>query len=112
MRRILLLINDHATSLGPEKQLDEICITVMRHSIQQGYTDGEKQEFYDILRHVLGGVVTLRTPLSIDALSELLLLPSDEIKDTLADLHTVQLPFSPIGTSTPPSSFDPRLHSQ
>ncbi|KAE8443107.1 hypothetical protein EG329_002351 [Mollisiaceae sp. DMI_Dod_QoI] len=45
-RRIDNLINNHRSREGPEKQLDEIYITVLKDSIQQGYNDEEKQEFY------------------------------------------------------------------
>jgi hypothetical protein len=88
-RRIRILLNDHRTGAGPEKQLDEIYITVLKDSIQQGYNDEEKQELYDMLREVLGSIVTLFSPLSTDSLAQLLRRPPSHISETLADLHTI-----------------------
>ncbi|KAL5325134.1 hypothetical protein ACEPPN_006257 [Leptodophora sp. 'Broadleaf-Isolate-01'] len=47
-----MLINDHCSRARPEKQLDQIYITVLKVSIQQGYSDEEKAEAYDMLREV------------------------------------------------------------
>ncbi|KIN05290.1 hypothetical protein OIDMADRAFT_51101 [Oidiodendron maius Zn] len=88
-KRISLLINDYRSGAGPEKQLDEIYITVLKDSIQQGYTEEEKKELLDILRDVLGSIVTLFTPLSVKSLAHLLNIPPSHITETLADLHTI-----------------------
>ena len=88
-RRIEILINDHRSGAGPEKQLDEIYITVLKDSIQQGYNEEEKKELYDMLREVLGSVVILFSPLSTDSLAQLLDRPPSHISETLADLHTI-----------------------
>jgi NACHT domain len=88
MRRISILISGHCSGAGPEKQLDEIYTTVLKDSIQKGY-DNEKQELYEILREVLGSIVILFSPLSMDSLASLLPLSSSDINETLADLHTV-----------------------
>ncbi|KAK4200781.1 WD40-repeat-containing domain protein [Triangularia verruculosa] len=95
-RRVTLLINGHRSGAGPEKQLDQIYTAVIRDSVSQDYNKQEKQEVYDILREVLGSIVVLSSPLSMVALSNLLNMPLSDIKETLADLHTIfQIPSQP-----------------
>lgn len=89
MRRISALLNGRSSGVGPQKQLDEIYTTVLRGSIHQDYNDEEKQELHEILREVLGSIVILFSPLSMDSLSHLLPVSSSDINETLADLHTI-----------------------
>ena len=70
-RRISILIKDNGTGATPNKQLDEIYITVLKDTIEQGYTDEEKQELYELLRKVLGSIVILFSLLSMDSLANL-----------------------------------------
>ena len=88
-KRISILINDLRYGVGPEKQLDDIYITVLKDSIQLDYDEEEKRELIDKLRNVLGGIVTLFSPLSVDSLARLLNIPPRYIFETLADLHTI-----------------------
>ncbi|KAI1458975.1 vegetative incompatibility protein HET-E-1 [Annulohypoxylon moriforme] len=102
-RRIKILINGYRSGVGPEKQLDLIYTSVLRNSIQHDYNEKEKQELYVMLREVLGSIVILCSPLSMESLSRLLAIPLDDIKDTLADLHTIfNIP--------PQTSYPLRLH--
>ncbi|KAK4958333.1 hypothetical protein LTR10_004759 [Elasticomyces elasticus] len=89
MRRISLLINNPGIGTDPEKQLDDIYLTVLRDSVQEGYWEEEKQSLHEILRQVVGSIAILFTPLSRVALAKLLDLSSSDIDETLADLHTV-----------------------
>ncbi|KAJ5715553.1 vegetative incompatibility protein HET-E-1 [Penicillium malachiteum] len=90
IKRLKKLIHSHRVSKGPEKQLDQIYTTVLQESIEQGTEDdGEREELYSMLREVLGSVLILCAPLSMESLSSLLGIPPQDIKDTLADLHTV-----------------------
>jgi hypothetical protein len=88
-KRISILTNDLLYGVGPEKQLDDIYITVLKDSIQLDYNEEEKKELIDKLRNVLGGIVTLFSPLSVDSLAHLLNMPPRYIFETLADLHTI-----------------------
>lgn len=88
-RRISILINDHRSGAGPEKQLDDIYITVLKDSIPLDYNEEEKTELIDKLRNVLGSIVTLFSPLSVDSLAHLLNMIPRYILETLADLHTI-----------------------
>ncbi|KAI0884183.1 vegetative incompatibility protein HET-E-1 [Annulohypoxylon maeteangense] len=101
--RIKILINGYRSGAGPEKQLDLIYTNVLRNSIQQDYNEKEKEELYGMLREVLGSIVILCSPLSMESLAKLLAIPLDDIKDTLADLHTIfNIP--------PQTSYPLRLH--
>jgi hypothetical protein len=89
MRRINTLIHGHHDSGGPEKQLDQIYITVLRNGIQHGYTDDEKADLYARLNEVLRSIVTLFSPLSTNSLANLLHKHPNDIKVRLGDLHTI-----------------------
>ncbi|KAF2471639.1 purine and uridine phosphorylase [Lindgomyces ingoldianus] len=73
---------------APEKYLDQIYITVLKHSISPDYTSEEKEEVYCMLRRVLGSTALLFSPLSACALKRLLNVTED-IYQTLDDLHSV-----------------------
>ena len=74
---------------APEKHLDEIYTTVLEHSITLEYTDEEKEESYCMLRHILGSIAVLFSPLSAYSLSRLLHVTIEEIRQTLEELHSV-----------------------
>jgi hypothetical protein len=74
---------------APEKHLDEIYTTVLRHSIALEYTEEEKEESYCMVRHILGSIAILSSPLSVYSLSRLLHVTKEDIDRTLEDLHSV-----------------------
>ncbi|KAJ4262907.1 hypothetical protein NW762_006520 [Fusarium torreyae] len=88
-KRISTLLNGHRSGAGPEQQLDQIYTSVLQDSIQQDYNEKEKVELYEILREVLGSIVILSSPLSMQSLANLLSMPLRDVQDTLADLHTI-----------------------
>ncbi|KAL8349140.1 hypothetical protein RB601_002033 [Gaeumannomyces tritici] len=90
-RRIEKLINEHRSGkAGPEEQLDQIYTTVLQNAIAQDSSPTEKDEVCLVLKRVLGSIVVLLSPLSIDSLGRLIELPPGEtFKDVLADLHTI-----------------------
>ncbi|GKT54371.1 vegetative incompatibility protein HET-E-1 [Colletotrichum tofieldiae] len=83
-----LLVGQHF-SAGPEKKLDEIYTTVLRGCVWADYDVDEKKEVYRMLREVLGSIIILFSPLSIESLSHLLPLSSSEINETLMDCHAI-----------------------
>lgn len=88
--RLDKILKSGKTSItAPEISLNEIYNTVLKHAISPGYTDKEREELYLILRHTLGSVVVLLSPLSAYSLSRLLHLPKEEVDQTLEDLHTI-----------------------
>jgi hypothetical protein len=74
---------------APEKHLNEIYLTVLKHSISLGYTDEEKEELCGMLKHTLGSIVVLLSPLSTFSLSKLLRLPREVVNQILGDLHVI-----------------------
>ena len=74
---------------APEKHLDEIYTTVLKHSIAPEYTDDEREESYYMLRQILGSIAVLFSPLSICSLSSLLCITKEDIGQTLEDLHSI-----------------------
>ncbi|KAH8587520.1 heterokaryon incompatibility protein-domain-containing protein [Bisporella sp. PMI_857] len=74
---------------APEKHLNEIYLTVLEHSISSEFTNEEKKEVYGMLKHKLGSIVVLLSPLSTSSLSRLLHLPKEDISRTFEDLHAI-----------------------
>jgi hypothetical protein len=86
--RLTRLINGRS-DIGPYKRLDEIYNTVLKDSVNEDYDDEEKDEVCKRLRMVLGSIVTLFAPLSIEGLAKLLGIETSDVGNTLADLHTI-----------------------
>jgi hypothetical protein len=74
---------------APEKHLNEIYFAVLEHSISPEYSDEEKEEVCDMLKHTLGSIVVLLSPLSTSSLSRLLHLPREDVDLTFEDLHAI-----------------------
>jgi hypothetical protein len=84
-----ILKGSGCTVIAPEKHLNQIYITVLKHSISSEYTDEEKGELFAMLRHILGSIVVLISPLSAYSLSRLLHLRNGEVDQILGDLHAI-----------------------
>lgn len=69
MRRIRVLVNGHRSGAEPEKQLDQIYMTVLKESMQSGYTDEEKAEVCERFTETLGSIVIRVSPLSRSSLA-------------------------------------------
>ena len=74
---------------APEKHLNEIYLAVLEHSIFSGYSEEEKEEAYNMLKHTLGSIVVLLSPLSTSSLSRLLHLSKKEVDQTFEDLYAI-----------------------
>jgi hypothetical protein len=89
-KRLETILRKHgSTATAPEEQLDEIYNTVLKASIVGNYTDEERKEQICMLRYILGSVVGLLSPLSVDPLSKLLHIRRTDIEHTLEDLHAI-----------------------
>jgi hypothetical protein len=53
------------------------------------YSEEEKEEACYILKHTLGSIVVLLSPLSASSLSRLLHLPKEEVDQTFEDLYAI-----------------------
>lgn len=89
MKRLETLIKGRHSGAGPEKQLDAIYTTVMESLIQQSFEEEEKQMMCETIKEVVGGIVTLFSPLSAPSLANLPDREVNEIDETLVDLHTI-----------------------
>jgi hypothetical protein len=85
---VILKSRSHAITV-PEKHLNDIYITVFKHSVSSDYSNEEKEELYGMLRYILGSVVILSSPLSLYSLSKLFHVSKEEIDQTLDDLHAI-----------------------
>ncbi len=81
-RLTVILKSSGSTVTAPEKHLNDIYITVLQHSISADYTDEEKEDQYGMLRHILGSLVVLFSPLSTDSLGKMLNVTTGEINQT------------------------------
>jgi cytidylate kinase len=89
-KRLDMILEHSSTTINaPEKHLNEIYITVLRHCISPEHSDEEAEELRSILKSLLGGIITLLSPLSTQSLSKLLSTPQDEVDQTLDDLHAI-----------------------
>jgi hypothetical protein len=89
-KRLDTILKGSSSSItAPEKHLDEIYLTVLQHSISPEYSDEEKVEVYDMLKHALGSLVVLLSPLSTSSLSKLLHLPRKDLDATFNDLSAI-----------------------
>ncbi|KAK5701676.1 hypothetical protein LTR97_004494 [Elasticomyces elasticus] len=87
--RVRKLLSGHRTRVGPQKQLDKIYMTVLQESIRPGYEEHEKAELCIRHKKVLGAIILLMSPLSLNSLARLLDISADTISATLQHLHTI-----------------------
>jgi hypothetical protein len=88
-RLAMILGNSSQATAAPEKHLNEIYITVLKHSIPLDYSNEEKEELKGRLRFILGSVVILSSPLSSYSLSKLVHVTKEEVDQTLDRLHAI-----------------------
>ena len=90
IRLITILEGNKDSTLAPEKQLDEIYLTVLKQCINSDFTEVEKDHLYSMLRQILGSMVVLFSPLSADSLCKLLSnVTKEDVDQTLEDLHAI-----------------------
>ena len=87
--RLSSVLQSKGSATEPEKHLNEIYITVLRHSIPTEFSEKEKDKFYSKLRYMLGSIVVLLSPLSTHSLRTLLHTSEEDIDETLEDLHAI-----------------------
>jgi hypothetical protein len=87
--RLRTLLEGGTPNATPEEHLNGLYITVLQNSIHPGYTEQERQILYSMLRDILGSIVILFSPLSVESLSKLLLITKQRVDRTLKDLHAI-----------------------
>jgi hypothetical protein len=88
-RRLDMILQSSTTNTnGPEQYLNGIYLTVLRQSTAD-YSAEYAEELYCMLKSLLGSIVALFSPLSIQSLSELINISKEEVVQTLDDLHAI-----------------------
>ena len=89
-KRLDMVLESGSTTINaPEKHLNGIYLTVLRHSISPEYTPEEAEELRYRLKGLLGSIVTLLAPLSTQSLSKLVNTSQEEVDQILNDLHAI-----------------------
>ncbi|BCS29832.1 uncharacterized protein APUU_80135A [Aspergillus puulaauensis] len=78
--RLNSLLKGSISSTAPEEQLNEIYMSVLRAAILPTYTEQEKGKLRDHIRHVLGTIVILYSPLSLGSMCKLVQAPIQQAK--------------------------------
>ena len=89
--RLCILLEGDASiaNTTPEEHLNGIYLTVLRNSIQPGFSQQEKEKFYSIQRDILRSLVAMFSPLPVDPLSRLLAIPRQRVERVLKDIHAI-----------------------
>jgi hypothetical protein len=87
--RLRMLLERGKGPATPEEHLDGIYLTVLRNSVQPGYTEQERQWLYGMLRKVLGSLIVLFSPLSVESLSKLLHTTKQQVDRAVKSLHAI-----------------------
>jgi hypothetical protein len=88
-KRLSMMLEGNTSTLGPEHHLNNIYMTILKSTIHEEYLESEKEDRCSVLNQVLGTIVLLYSPLSINSLTGLLYLPKETIEGGLADLHAI-----------------------
>ena len=89
-KRLDIILKGSSSAItAPEKHLNEIYLTILKHSISSEYSDEEKEEACDMLKQTLGRIVVLLSPLSTSSLSRLSHLLREDIDRTFEDLYAI-----------------------
>jgi hypothetical protein len=89
-KRLDIILKSSSSAITAlEKHLNEIYLAVLEHSISSSYSEEEKEEACGILKHMLGSIVVLLSPLSASSLSRLLHLPREDVDATFNDLYAI-----------------------
>ncbi|KAH6667462.1 vegetative incompatibility protein HET-E-1 [Halenospora varia] len=88
-KRLLMMLEGSTSTLAAEQHLNNVYTTVLKSTIHEEYLETEKEDRYLVLKQVLGTVVLLYSPLSIDSLTRLLYVPKETIEGGLAELHSI-----------------------
>jgi hypothetical protein len=87
--RLSVILKTQNNDSAPEKQLDSIYTMVLKNSVRGNYSQEEEAKLYAQLCCLLGSIVNLFMPLSIQALDLLLKTPIKQIKRIFKDLHSI-----------------------
>jgi hypothetical protein len=78
---------DEIDAESPEGHLNQLYTSVLQSSIPQNYNEKFKQKLYILLRSILGSIVILLSPLSVNSLS--IILNEESVGVAIKDLHAI-----------------------
>ncbi|KAJ0413509.1 hypothetical protein BJY00DRAFT_58501 [Aspergillus carlsbadensis] len=88
--RLAMLLSDKTAGQAPLNGLDQIYADILRDSVfEDGVLDEEKDILAELFKRVVGSIVMVFEPLSLQAISGLSSTPIQDVKETLACLHSV-----------------------
>jgi hypothetical protein len=87
--RLSMTLAGSTSTLAPEHHLNNVYMTVLKGTVYEEYLEEEKQAMYSLLKQVLGTIVVLYSPMSVNSLCVLLYLPKVAIERGLADLYAI-----------------------
>ena len=88
-QRLHIILQSDRLVTKPEDELNKIYITVLKNFTNHDYDIEEKQKVYGMLRKILGSIVLLFSPLSIDSLASLINFSREDLRQTLDHLHSI-----------------------
>lgn len=74
-QKLHLILQGNANTTEPEAELNKIYITGLKNSVRVNYNEQEKENFYKMLKRILGSIVFLFSPVSADSLASLINFP-------------------------------------
>ncbi|KAE8354420.1 hypothetical protein BDV28DRAFT_147151 [Aspergillus coremiiformis] len=86
--RAKLILEDSDYPMTPQRELDEIYSRVLANAVSSDL-EHENQALYTCFRRVIGSIVVLLTPLSLQSISNLLGSHETDISQMLEDLHSI-----------------------
>lgn len=87
--RLDILLQGSTSTTAPEEHLNQIYTSVLRAAILPTYTEQEKERFCDNLRHVLGTLVILYSPLRLGSMCKLIQTAKRQVPKLLVHLHAI-----------------------
>ncbi|KAG5766081.1 hypothetical protein H9Q72_005831 [Fusarium xylarioides] len=91
-RRLNLFFKDQWETEGPQHTIDDIYVTVLTFPDMEGWHEEEKSVFYSEISEMIGFIVVLFRPASVETLSHLLPTAAPargDLKDHLGQLHSI-----------------------
>lgn len=88
-KRLSLLLGNGKPGKNPEEELDKMYASILSGSIKGNYDEEEREEVFQLFRRVVGAIVLLFNPLSIDTLSRLLNVLPGEVNSIISNLSSV-----------------------
>jgi WD40 repeat protein len=87
--RLFKLIAAGSSPVKPEKELDQIYMTVLTYSLWGQFDANETVRARPLFCHIVGSIVVLFDAMPLDSLAKLLNEPREKIISTLDSLHSV-----------------------